>query len=48
MVIHDYHDDLFWILYTIAGVALPLLWLRAWRALRPGRRPSPSASLQAR
>lgn len=48
MVIHDYHGDLFWILYTIAGVALPLLWLRAWRALRPRRRPSPSASLQAR
>ena len=27
MVIHEHHDDLFWILYTIAGVGMPLLWM---------------------
>lgn len=32
MVIHhNNHADLFWIAYSIAGVALPLLWLKAWR-----------------
>lgn len=25
MVIHDHHDDYFWVLYTIVGVGLPLL-----------------------
>ena len=33
MVIHDYNGDLFWILYSVAGVAIPLLWLTAWRRL---------------
>lgn len=27
MVIHDHHEDMFWILYTAAGVGLPLLWM---------------------
>lgn len=34
MVIHDFNDDHFWILYSIAGVALPLLGLTAVRKLR--------------
>lgn len=34
MVIHDCRPDLFWILYSIAGVAVPLLWLQAYRTLR--------------
>ena len=34
MVIHDHHDDIFWILYTIAGVALPLLWMWGYRHLK--------------
>lgn len=34
MVIHDFRDDGYWILYSIAGVALPLLGLLAARALR--------------
>ena len=32
MVIHyRNHDDFFWVLYSIAGVALPLLGLRMWQ-----------------
>lgn len=32
MVIHyNNHEDLFWLLYTVAGTALPLLALEAWR-----------------
>lgn len=34
MVIHDYHEDWFWILYTIAGVGLPLAALKAWQYLK--------------
>lgn len=35
MVIHyNNHDDLFWVLYTIAGVAIPLLVLTAVRRMR--------------
>ena len=34
MVIHDYNTDFFWIIYGIAGVALPLLGLVAFRYLR--------------
>lgn len=36
MVIHFKNkDDFFWILYTIAGVALPLLWMSAYRKIIP-------------
>lgn len=31
MVIHEHHDDLFWVLYTIVGVGLPLLWMAMYR-----------------
>jgi len=32
MVIHhNNHNDLFWVAYSIIGVALPLLWLKCWR-----------------
>lgn len=32
MVIHyNNHEDLFWLLYTVAGTAVPLLVLEAWR-----------------
>lgn len=34
MVIHDFNGDWFWVLYTIAGVGLPLLGLTAYRRLR--------------
>ena len=35
MVIHfNNHEDLFWVLYTAAGVGLPLLGLFAWRAVK--------------
>ena len=34
MVIHDHHDDAFWLLYTLVGVALPLLWLWGYRHLK--------------
>lgn len=34
MVIHDHKGDLFWILYSIAGVALPLLLLRSARVAK--------------
>jgi len=34
MVIHDYHTDFFWVLYTIAGVGLPLLMLALWRKFK--------------
>lgn len=38
MVIHyANHDDLFWVAYSIAGVALPLLGLEAVRAMRRKR-----------
>lgn len=46
MVIHENNTDFFWILYSIAGVALPLgvLWL--YRAIRKGT--SPRLSTQDR
>lgn len=31
MVIHDHHEDYFWILYSISGVCLPLLALWIWK-----------------
>lgn len=34
MVIHDYSTDLFWILYSIAGVSLPLIVLTIVRTIR--------------
>lgn len=34
MVIHYNHTDIFWVLYSIAGVAFPLAGLLAWRALK--------------
>lgn len=33
MVIHYNHTDFFWVVYSVAGVALPLLGLLAWRAV---------------
>ncbi|MGM9827966.1 MAG: acyltransferase family protein [Muribaculaceae bacterium] len=39
MVIHDFREDGFWIWYSIAGVALPILGILAWRrGLSLGRR----------
>lgn len=34
MVIHEHHDDYFWILYTVAGVGLPLLWMYGYNNLK--------------
>ncbi len=35
MVIHyNNHEDLFWLLYTVAGTAIPLLGLELWRRRR--------------
>lgn len=34
MVIHENHTDIFWVIYSIAGVALPALCLLGVRALR--------------
>ena len=34
MVIHEHHDDFFWILYSIAGVGLPLLWMWGYRSVK--------------
>lgn len=34
MVIHDHQDDLFWIAYSIAGTALPLIGLKICRSIR--------------
>lgn len=34
MVIHDHHEDLFWVLYTIAGVGLPLLWMKGYTSVK--------------
>ena len=46
MVIHyRNHEDLFWILYSLAGVALPLIGLRLWQMCpRPFRRNSPATA----
>lgn len=46
MVIHDFRDDGYWILYSIAGVALPLLGVQAVRAIRR-RFSQPKASAAA-
>ena len=37
MVIHHNHTDFFWVVYTIAGTALPLLCLQAIRRIRNAR-----------
>ena len=37
MVIHYNHTDFFWVLYSVVGVALPLLWLTAYRRLRQNK-----------
>lgn len=37
MVIHDHPHDFFWVLYSLAGVSLPLLWMALWRRLRERR-----------
>ena len=34
MVIHDHLHDGFWVLYTIMGVGLPLLWMQGYRRLK--------------
>ncbi len=34
MVIHDHHGDYFWVLYSIAGVGIPLLWMQGYNALK--------------
>lgn len=34
MVIHHRNDDMFWLLYSIAGVALPLLGMEAFKRIR--------------
>ncbi|MGN0211801.1 MAG: acyltransferase family protein [Muribaculaceae bacterium] len=34
MVIHEHSGDIFWILYTVAGVGLPLLWMAAYATFR--------------
>lgn len=46
MVIHyRNHEDLFWILYSLAGVVLPLIGLRLWQMCpRPFRRNSPATA----
>lgn len=35
VVHHNNHSDLFWILYSVVGTAVPLLWLKAWRKYSP-------------
>ena len=34
MVIHDHHDDFFWVLYTIAGVSIPLFYMFFYRKIK--------------
>jgi hypothetical protein len=34
MVIHEHHGDYFWVLYSIVGVGLPLLWMMGYNALK--------------
>lgn len=34
MVIHEHHGDYFWILYTIVGVGLPLMWIYCYNNLK--------------
>lgn len=38
MVIHEHHDDAFWVLYTIVGVGLPLLWIFCYRKIKNRKR----------
>lgn len=33
-VIHEHTDDWFWLVYTLAGTALPLLWIYGYRKLK--------------
>lgn len=33
MIIHEHLDDAFWVLYTIMGVGLPLLWMKVYRSI---------------
>ncbi len=47
-VIHDHQDDLFWILYSLAGVILPLAGLEAARRLRAWFRARTASVLEAR
>ncbi len=45
MVIHDYaKEDWFWVLYTIAGVGLPLLWTWGYRQIKKRWHRASSAS----
>lgn len=34
MVIHEHNGDGFWVLYTIAGVGLPLLWMQGYNKVK--------------
>lgn len=36
-VIHEHTDDYFWIVYTVAGVGLPLLWIYGYRKIKERR-----------
>lgn len=46
MVIHDHAaDDLFWILYTIAGVGIPVLGVKLWRMAASRVRPLAAPSV---
>lgn len=40
MVIHHNHTDIFWVLYTIAGVAIPLLCLTGYRIIASRKWPA--------
>lgn len=44
MVIHDHHEDWFWVIYSVCGVAMPLLCLQGWRRLRSRRVSAASVS----
>ncbi len=34
MVIHYKHTDIFWVIYSIVGTALPLVWLNTYRRIK--------------
>lgn len=44
MVIHYNHTDFFWVVYTVVGVAVPLVTLQGIRYLRRRRRPAVEAA----
>lgn len=44
MVIHENNTDFFWILYSVAGVAVPLLLLALWRYARGAMKASPAVA----